>query len=136
MILKQNQIDQVVSLLQAKVPSLRAVYLFGSGVTDTYSEESDVDLAALAEDTIGNKLIWDLKYELAELLKREVDLVDLKDASMVLKMQVVSAGIRVYEADYQAAEAWDSLVYSMYLTFNDDRKEILEKVAQTGRIYG
>lgn len=137
MILSSTQQNQVISLLIDKIPGLEAIYLFGSGVTqDHYTDASDVDLAFKANQPVDQLLLWELKNELANLVHREVDLVDLTAADTVLRMQVVGTGQRMYASDFAKSEAWDSLVYSMYLKLNDDRREILDEIAKSGKIYG
>lgn len=136
MILHQKQIDQVVRLLQSRVPSFYGLYLFGSGATQSFTESSDVDLAITTREPLGNQLLWDLKFELAELLKREVDLIDLTEANTVLQMQVISTGERLFTSDYKASEWFDSSIYWNYITLNEDRAPILEEVAKNKTIYG
>lgn len=81
-------------------------------------------------------LRWKLIQQLAVLLNRDVDLIDLSSASTVMQFQVVSTGERVFTHDLVSIEWWELKIYQLYLTLNDDRKPILEAIQQTGRIYG
>lgn len=62
-----------------KKHKITSAYVFGSVLTDTFNEKSDVDfLVNIQEDldpveTGGH--LWDLTYELEDLLKRPVDLL-------------------------------------------------------------
>ena len=74
--------------LQQQMPMLTAIfkkngvkraYLFGSAVTDRFSSQSDIDfLIEPLEDAdpvrAGGKL-WDLYFDLEDLLQRKIDLV-------------------------------------------------------------
>jgi len=136
MILSETQLGQILSFLKSRLTNLEAVYLFGSGAGSDFTTQSDLDLAVKTNSAIDEMLIWDIKNELANIAHREVDVIDLSSADSVIRMQVVSTGVRVFSANHEKSEAWDSMVYSMYLQLNDDRKEILEEISKTGRIYG
>ena len=125
-----------VQHLHTALPSLRAVYLFGSVVTEHFTEDSDIDIAVLTFEPMDALLRWELIQQLAIALNRDVDLVDLSTASTVMQFQVVSTGERIFTADATTMEWWELKVYQLYLTLNDDRKPILEAIQQTGRIYG
>ena len=128
--------ELIVQHLHTALPSLRAVYLFGSVVTEHFTEDSDIDIAVLTSEPMDALLRWKLIRQLAIALNRDVDLVDLSIASTVMQFQVVSTGERIFTEDATAMEWWELKVYQLYLTLNDDRKPILEAIQQTGRIYG
>ncbi len=128
--------ELIVRRLHTALPSLRAVYLFGSVVTEHFTEDSDIDVAVLTSEPMDALLRWKLIQQLAIALNRDVDLVDLSTATTVMQFQVVSTGERVFTADPVDMEWWELKVYQLYLTLNDDRKPILEAIQQTGRIYG
>ncbi len=128
--------ELIVQHLHTALPSLRVVYLFGSVVTEHFTEDSDIDIAVLTSEPMDALLRWKLIRQLAIALNRDVDLVDLSTASTVMQFQVVSTGERIFTADAAAMEWWELKVYQLYLTLNDDRKPILEAIQQTGRIYG
>ncbi len=128
--------ELIVRRLHTALPSLRAVYLFGSVVTEHFTEDSDIDIAVLTSEPMDALLRWKLIQQLAIALNRDVDLVDLSTASTVMQFQVVSTGDRIFTKDASAMEWWELKIYQLYLTLNDDRKPILEAIQQTGRIYG
>ena len=130
------QKERIIHHLQRALPTVQAVYLFGSVVTEHFTEDSDVDVAVLTSEPMDALLRWKLIQQLAIALNRDVDLVDLSTASTVMQFQVVSTGERIFTADATMMEWWELKVYQLYLTLNDDRKPILEAIQQTGRIYG
>ena len=128
--------ELIIQHLHTALSSLRAVYLFGSVVTEHFTEDSDIDIAVLTSEPMDALLRWKLIQQLAIALNRDVDLVDMTTASTVMQFQVVSTGERIFTADATTMEWWELKVYQLYLTLNDDRKPILEAIQQTGRIYG
>ena len=125
----------VVPSLQEAIPSLQAVYLFGSITTEHFTAQSDVDVAVLTPEPLEPLFRWELIQRLANELNRDVDLIDLTTATTVVQFQVVSTGECIFAADPTAMEWWELKVYQLYLTLNDDRKPILDAIRQSGRIY-
>ncbi|WP_421891402.1 type VII toxin-antitoxin system MntA family adenylyltransferase antitoxin [Marinoscillum sp.] len=136
MILQKEQIEEVTNLLTHQIEGVKGIYLFGSGTGPDFTDESDVDLALLPQNPISTEMLWKLKNQLSDLVHREVDLVDLSVANTVLAMQVISGGVRLYSSEPLASERYESLIFSMYLTLNDDRKGILEEIEKNKTIYG
>ena len=128
--------DQIIHPLRGAIPALQAIYRFGSAGTEHFTEKSDVDIAVLSDTPLDPMLRWKLTQRLAQVLNRDVDLVDLANATTVVRFQVVSTGERIFAADTSAAEWWELKVYQLYLTLNDDRRPILEAIQQSGRVYG
>lgn len=71
---------------------LDTLWLFGSTARGTATATSDLDLAALFRRRPSTLELLDQRAELAGLLGREVDLVDLEQASPILVMQVLRHG--------------------------------------------
>lgn len=57
----------LVDHLKEAVPSLSAVYVFGSQVTGHATAESDLDVALLADDDLSAETLWELSSDLAVL---------------------------------------------------------------------
>ena len=86
----------LVENLRQQLPSLLAVYAFGSYAQGTARPESDLDLAVLTETPTDPVCLWRLAGDLAVLNKGDVDLVDLRTASTVLQHQVITTGQRLW----------------------------------------
>ena len=114
---------------------MQAIYLFGSYANGTEHPESDVDIAFLCEETVDNLERWRVSELLASQLNRDVDLVDLTNASEVLRMQVVGKGKRIYVRDEVMVEAFEDRVYMLYIDLNENRSAILEDIAKRGSVY-
>ncbi|TAG59340.1 MAG: hypothetical protein EAZ27_00760 [Cytophagales bacterium] len=73
----QPYLPEVIELFEKH--KITSAYVFGSVLTDAFNEQSDLDfLVNIQEDldpveTGGH--LWDLTYELEDLLKRSVDLL-------------------------------------------------------------
>ena len=75
-----------------RLSGLRLLFLFGSQASGDARPDSDWDIAFLADGDLDNVGRWHIAEELAAELGQDVDLVDLKEASTVLKMQIVMNG--------------------------------------------
>lgn len=118
------------------VSGLIAVYQFGSTTQGGEHADSDLDLAILARRPLDNLDRWELQEDLAVQLRRDVDLVDLRAASTVMQVQVLSRGTVLGEWDRTARQRFEMQVYSAYALLNEERGGILDDVQTRGTIYG
>ncbi|MBA2353777.1 MAG: nucleotidyltransferase domain-containing protein [Acidobacteria bacterium] len=125
-----------VGLLRAGIPGLVAAYRFGSSAAGTGRPGSDVDLAILTDHRLEPVARFKLQEQLASALHTDVDLVDLRAASTVMASQVVTTGILLYERDAPARHVFENFVYGRYARLNEERRGILERIAQEGTVYG
>ncbi len=84
--------QDIARFLRDALPQLIAVYRFGSTASAQEHAESDLDIAVLAGDPIDAVARFELQERLAAAVGRDVDLVDLRRASTVMAMQVISTG--------------------------------------------
>jgi predicted nucleotidyltransferase len=128
--------QQTLEILRKAVPDLVAVYRFGSTASGTAGPESDVDLAVLALTRLDANTRFELSSCLASVLRRPVDLVDLRSASTVMAMQVIGAGTVLHESDPAERGRFEDLTFSLYARLNEERRGILDRVAREGTVYG
>jgi len=121
--------------IRKAVPGLIALYRFGSQAKGTARPDSDVDLAILSREPIPNLRRFELAQELATQLHRDVDLVDLRTASTVMRMQVISSGECLFKVSDRLQGEFEDLVYSTYARLNEERREILNDVHTRGSVY-
>ncbi len=126
----------VVAAVRAHLPAARAVYRYGSAGGPFERDDSDVDIAILADKPLSFEARAALAAELMHLLGRDVDLVDMAGIPVTLKLQIVASGARLYAADLSDVEAYESRVFSDYARLNEERRGILEDVRQRGRVHG
>jgi len=126
----------LIEHIRKSVPDLIALYRFGSQAKGTARRDSDVDLAVLAHDPIPNLRRFELAQELALQLHRDVDLVDLRNASTVMRMQVLSTGTCLDTQDESARREFEMYAYSDYARLNEERREILKRISASGLVHG
>jgi predicted nucleotidyltransferase len=122
--------------IRKAVPGLIALYRFGSQAKGTARPGSDVDLAILSREPVPNLRRFELAQELATQLHRDVDLVDLRTASAVMKMQVLSTGACLASQDESARREFETYAYSDYARLNEERREIVKGITKRGLVYG
>jgi len=125
----------LLDLLRARLPGLAAVYLFGSSETGGAHAASDLDLALLSSSRLEPMFRWELQGDLAQRAGRSVDLVDLRSASTVMRMQVVSTGRLLLSMDPVEVDRFEMFVYADYSRLNEERRAILDDVKRRGRIH-
>ena len=128
-------IERTVRALQAWLPSLLAVYGFGSRVQGTAGPDSDLDMAVLVAGYADVTLLWQLAGELADIAGCAVDLLDLRAASTVMQYQVVTQGERWWARDVQAA-MFESAILSEKTALDTARADLLADIRERGTVYG
>lgn len=131
--------DRVVTLILRLYPQAQAIYLFGSNGTPQERADSDVDVAVLlpsaAARESGSLALSELHLALQEALRKDVDLVNLRQVSTVFQKEITMNGRRVFAGDEYAADEFEMLVLSMYQKLNQERAEIMAAGLQSGRFY-
>src|SRR5690554_988804 len=89
--LSQEQRDTIISFLSGQIHA-HTIILFGSAAKQQLRENSDIDIAFLSQTSYSPYEIFMKAQELADLLGRDVDLIDFRQASTVFKAQIVSHG--------------------------------------------
>lgn len=123
----KHLIEQIVSFLNAELNSVVLIYIFGSTVNGFMRPDSDVDIGVLTTKGLANTERWDIAQNLASKLKKDVDLVDLKNTSTVMQEQVIQTGICIY-GDEQLKNEFEMRVLSMYLRLQESRAEIVDDI--------
>lgn len=127
-------LSKAVSQLRAALPELLGIWVFGSEAAGTTGPESDLDLAILLPQHTSPEGLWELAQGLASQAGREVDLVDLGQASTVLQYQVVAHGRLLWAADAQAA-IYESFILSEKTALDEARAPLLNDIRTTGSVY-
>ncbi|MGY6554218.1 MAG: type VII toxin-antitoxin system MntA family adenylyltransferase antitoxin [Wenzhouxiangella sp.] len=127
-----NIVDQILRDL----PETQAIYLFGSGAKDEQLPGSDLDLAVLLPPLearrVGNLGGSPLHLALESMLCRDVDLINLREASTVFQKEVIGSDRRLFCADSHAADEFEMLVLSLYQKLNAERADIIRDGRNSG----
>lgn len=69
------------------------VLIFGSLYTEEFNEESDVDIAVIAQNKIPFKTEINITLELEKLLGRDVDFIDINDENInnIIKIEALNS---------------------------------------------
>ncbi|QZA78131.1 nucleotidyltransferase domain-containing protein [Deefgea tanakiae] len=125
----------ILAQLQSTYPNLLAVYLFGSFAKGEAHAQSDVDLAVLLAGNSEPVALWEVGQAIATVINRDVDLIDLRQASTVMQYQVITQGQRLWARDSQAA-IFESFILSEKTNLDTARAGVLTDIGQRGNVYG
>lgn len=133
-------LKQVVAKICQRIPDVCGVYLFGSQASGGTHQQSDMDVAILLDGHMKAPIevvqLWDLAQILSELVGKDVDLVDLRGASTVMRMQIIAKDRRIACFDAWVCETFEDFVFSDYARLNEERADILESIGERGVVYG
>ncbi len=132
---RRSLLGQMVARLRSEIPDAVGIYVFGSWGTTAERRDSDLDLAVLPKWELAPPRSWHIAQELAGLVGQNVDLVDLRMASTVMRAQVIAHGERLYCGDERQCTEFEDLAFSNYARLNEERAEILEDIQRQGSIY-
>ncbi len=111
-----GNLQNLVKEFFQKKDQVISVQIFGSFAKGSNTVDSDVDLAILCDvkkmPSKMDLLSW--RQELSELLRKEVDLICLNEASPILGMQVAQDRINILLKDEKAYSAYVMNLYSDY----------------------
>ncbi|PHS33220.1 MAG: nucleotidyltransferase [Sulfurovum sp.] len=131
--LKDKQL--IVTTLKQEIPMLQALYLFGSQKDGSATVSSDIDIAYLATKPLANVERWELSQQLASLLSCDIDLIELTQTNTIFRYEILSTAERIYGEGYEV-ESFETLAYSFYLRFKEERKPIVDAIMKNKSVFG
>lgn len=123
-----QEIKEVILDILKREISPWLVILFGSFVKGNFRKDSDIDIAYLSDKEISNVERFWISQEIADKLKRDVDLIDLKSASTVLRAQIVGTGEAIYCEDDHRKNLFFLRTLKEYALLNEERDVILKSI--------
>lgn len=131
-----EKLEQMIIDALSKTASPFLIYLFGSYVKQTEHPDSDIDIAFLSKDKkLGKYELFLIAQDIASKLNRDVDLIDLNQASTVFQAQVISTGKVIYNIDNREKSQFEMKILKMYAKLNEERAPILERINESGTIH-
>lgn len=128
-----EEINQKIVEFLTKKYKLKVVILFGSYARNTQNAVSDIDIAIMLNDNIKIEKIQD---ELEDLLKKEVDLINLNNINDSFRYEILMNGKVLYTSNELEFEMYKIDMFREYLELNESRQEIINNIKNGGNIYG
>ena len=125
-----------LNLLRQHIPALAGTYLFGSQAGGNARADSDVDLAVFAGRPLPRAQVVELTHQLAALLRRDVDLVDMASASTIMQFQIIAEGRLIDAPEPAAAALFELRIMRDYQDLKSRRAGIEADIVERGRVYG
>ena len=122
--------SKIVDFLRGKIKNLSGLYLFGSYATEMHTSRSDLDIAFLKSEKVTALERQKIQEDLASLIDIDIDLVDLKEASVILRAEVVENGKRIYTGNAYSCDNFEMVTYSLYADLNESRMYILQDIKE------
>lgn len=92
------------------------IMVFGSLLTEEFSDESDVDIALLGDEAIALDDILEIELFLEDFLGRAIDVVDLRSSTLdiFIKINILNSCKFVYSTDKEKFEKFCDEVHWIY----------------------
>ena len=130
---------EIVKIILRDLPETQAVYLYGSYVRGEQRPDSDMDLGVLlpheTAKRIGSLAMSKTQSAVAGIVRRDVDLVNLRRVSPVLQAEVVGTGRMLYVGDAGASDEFEMAAFSALQDLNRMQADLLREFKRTKRAY-
>lgn len=129
--IKEKTIEFIKSEFKVKF-----IYLFGSFAKGEGRADSDIDLAIYGENSFDTYELFIKANELSFIIKKDVQLIDLRDVSTVFAAQIVGSKEVLFCSDKNLSFQYDIRAFKDYAKLNEERKVVIEAIRRDGRING
>ena len=127
--------EEAIHTLNAQF-NCNAIILFGSYARGDQRADSDIDIAIKSDSDISKQELFDMTEKLEQVLKKDVDLVDLNAISDSFRYEILMNGKVLYCKDSFQFDLYKLDMFREYLELNESRKTIIENIKKGGTIYG
>lgn len=114
------------------LPGVQGVWLFGSRASGQEHRASDWDLAVLGASPFDPVAVFDLGLELGVQARRDVDLIDLRRAPLVLRNQVIALGRLIGTVDGPACEQFAQATREVYYAWLEEQRIVTDELRRAG----
>lgn len=135
-ILKKNIRQLIIDTIKEELSDVSIIYLFGSYAKGCEHKSSDIDIAILGSRPNDNVKLWMLAQKLSILCGYDIDLVDLRKATAVMRIQIVAEGEHLFNDGNPESELFEDFIFSDYARLNEERQGILDDISSRGNVYG
>lgn len=132
----KDELEQIKKYILQEFNPL-AIILFGSYSRNSQNEESDIDIAIIS-DIVDKKIIMQKKQELQEIVRKDIDFVNLKSEEIYdsFRYEILMNGIVLYCKDEYTFDMYKIDMIREYIELNESRNDIIERIKNGGTIYG
>ena len=127
--------EEAIQMLNEKL-NCTAIILFGSYSRGDQREDSDVDIAIKSDKKISKQEIFEMTEKLEQILKKDVDLIDLNTISDSFRYEILMNGKVLYCKDNFKFDLYKLDMFREYLELSESRKIIVDNIKKGGTIYG
>lgn len=124
---------RITGYFKGKKPVL--IYIFGSYARGDFTEESDIDIAILLEEEIDDMKLYGYRRDLVDLLEMETDLIDLREANIILQNQVVNKGVNIFCRNSLERDEYKYRVISCYNQYREDSEVVRKGIKKRGWVW-
>lgn len=132
---REEKFENIKNILLKKF-ECEVIVLFGSYARNTQNEESDIDIAIKSNREISKKEIFETRLELEEVIKNDIDLINLDSINDDFKYEILMNGKTLYCKDQLKFELYKLDMCQEYFDLNESRQSIIERIKNGGKIYG
>ncbi|SFL88561.1 Predicted nucleotidyltransferase [Salibacterium qingdaonense] len=126
--------QRITEVLVEKISPVLLI-LFGSFAKGTNRPGSDVDIAYVTDTPLSPAASFFTAEDVAALIDRDVQLVDINKASTVFQMQIVGTGKVLYCTDETRRELLEMRIYKEYAKLNEERQVVFDRMEESGSVY-
>jgi len=126
----------IITTVFQMIPDCQALYLFGSHATGLSVKGSDIDLALLRPGRIEANMLLELNNKLSQALLLPIDLIDLHQASTIMRYEIIRQAQELAVTDTLASNLFASHSWSDYVEFTVLRQPMIDDIKARGYIYG
>lgn len=115
-------VDPLLPEIRRRLPGVQGIWLFGSLALGRATAASDIDLAVLGATAFDPVAVFTLGLDLGVLAGRDVDLLDLRAVSTVMRKEVVCTGRLVSRDDADACANFVAASLALYVALREEQK--------------
>lgn len=130
----EEMIEMIKDYLLNENDNIKLIYIYGSFGSSNFNEQSDIDIA-LYDKELDFEQRMELSLGLEGLVGREVDIVNLVEVDINFAAEILFNGKNIYSIDQEFQEEYEMKVLAQYLTFEEDRRIVIEEIYKRGSIY-
>ena len=129
-------INLITEEIRKNISDIQGIYLFGSFASGAENEESDLDIAILAQTKISFEIRSRLSFVVGNALNREIDLVELRYVNTIFQEEILKTAQRIATYDRLACETYEDYIYCSAMDFREFRQPHVDEILSRGSIYG